>query len=221
MTGPRQLPLDLPHDPDYAADAFIPGAENAAARAFIESWPDWPGGVLALCGPAGAGKTHLARIWARRHGARLLGWGACHPDLATGPVVLDGPDFPAEPEMLFHLLNAARSAGHGLLLVAEAPPARWGVALPDLASRLAALPVAELAPPGDALLAQLLLKLFADRQITPPAGLIPFLLPRIERSFAAARKIVAALDHAALAAGRAVSIPLARQVLAGGAADGG
>jgi chromosomal replication initiation ATPase DnaA len=115
---------------------------------------------------------------------------------------------------LLHLYNCVVEAAASLLLVAREPPASWPIALPDLASRLRAAPVAAIAPPDDALLAAVLVKHFADRQVRVAPGLIGFLLRRMERSFAAAGALAARLDRLALGAGRPITVPLARRALA-------
>jgi chromosomal replication initiation ATPase DnaA len=100
------------------------------------------------------------------------------------------------------------------LLIMPAPPASLLVGLADLASRLRSLPVAGIAPPDDALLAAVLLKHLADRQLRVPPGVIAYLVPRMERSFAAAASFAARLDRLSLETNRPVTLKLARTVLA-------
>ncbi len=218
-----QLPLVLGHRQALGREDFLVADCNAAAVAWIDRWPDWPGGGLAIHGPAGSGKSHLAEVWRARSGAvritaqalavaeppRLLGGArACVIDgLHDGAVRLD-------ERRLLHLYNLLREGGGHLLLAATSAPARWPVALPDLKSRLGALPAVEIGSPDDTLLAAVLVKLFADRQLSVGTEVVAYLAPRMERSFAAARRIVEALDREALAAQRRVALPLAREVLA-------
>ena len=114
---------------------------------------------------------------------------------------------------LFHLINLARENGRFLLLTGRQPPSRWKVALPDLRSRLLAMPALAIGAPDDQVLAALLVKLFADRQLKVGEEVVAYLLGRMERSFAAAARLVDRLDRAALAGHRAVTVPLARAVL--------
>jgi chromosomal replication initiation ATPase DnaA len=213
-----QLAIDLPFQPALGAADFLVSECNRSASAWIARWPDWPGRALALYGPAQCGKSHLARLWIARGGGRLMHGAALHalhpPELAALPgVAIDEAD--AAPERaLLHLYNYCRETGSFLLIVAREPPSRWPIALPDLASRLRALPVVGIEPPDDALLAGLLIKHFADRQIRVAPSVIGFAVRRIERSFAAAAAFVNALDRAALGAGRPVGIALVRRVLA-------
>jgi chromosomal replication initiation ATPase DnaA len=216
MSG-EQLPLGLPHRPAYDRSKFIVAPANAEALGWIERWPNWPAPTLILSGPAGAGKSHLARIWRARAGARAIAPAAL--EAAALPVLLgeakaalvDGADTASE-QRLFHLVNMmAEREGH-LLLVAREPPARWEVALADLRSRLLAAPTTAIAPPDEALLAALLVKLFDDRGLIASDELARFMARRIERSFAAAEAAVAALDRAALASNRRLAVPLARSV---------
>lgn len=217
--APRQLALSLGFRERYGREDFLAGPSNAAALALVDRWPDWPAAAVALVGPEGAGKSHLAAIWAERAGARAI---AAHAitqagvptALATGALVIeDLREGACEDAALFHLLNLAREEGAFLFITARMSPSGWSARLPDLASRLRALPTVALAPPDDALLRAVLVKLFADRQLAVDEGLVGFVAARIERSFAAAGAIVDALDREALRQRRAVNRTLAAELL--------
>jgi chromosomal replication initiation ATPase DnaA len=220
-----QIPLPLPHRPALGGEDFLVAPCNADAVRWIDLWPNWPGPALAVVGPKGSGKTHLASVWAAASGARFIDPGALagpdwHTEPGDGALILDDAHLlmgdGAAEQALFHLLNRVHGAKGRLMLTGDAPPARWPVALRDLRSRLGAIPVAEIGLPDDGLMAALLVKLFADRQIHVGVDVITFLTARMERSFAAASDVVAAIDRRALAAGRAVTVPLVRDVLAEG-----
>ena len=218
MTVPRQLALALPHAESFARDDFLIGASNGEALAMLERWPDWPDRILALAGPEGAGKSHLAAIWAERAGARrvsarALGETDLLHALATGALVVEDASGDVDQRALFHLLNLVREEDGYLLLTARTAPATWGVALPDLASRLRAVPVVTVSAPDDALLRAVMVKLFADRQLGVDENLIAYLATRIERSFAAARVTVEQLDREALRQKRSVTRALAAELL--------
>jgi chromosomal replication initiation ATPase DnaA len=216
---PRQLALSLEHVESFAREDFLSGPSNAAALALVETWPDWPARAVVLVGPAGAGKSHLASIWASRANARFLLAPALKQAklpgaLANGALVVEDLAPGAFDERaLFHLINLAREEGAYLLLTAASPPAGWPVEIPDLASRLKALPVVMLAPPDDALLRAVLVKLFADRQLAVDEALVGFLATRIERTFQAARAVVARLDGEAMQRKRPLTRALAAEVL--------
>ncbi len=223
--GAAQLPLPLPHRPSLDGADFLVAPCNEAAVRWIDQWPDWPGPALAVIGPAGCGKTHLASVWAAASGARFMGRSElAAPDgglvPGEGALILDDADRlmgrrPSE-QALFHLLNGLHGSRGRLMLTGTAPPARWDVGLADLRSRLGAIPVAEIGPPDDALIAALIVKLFADRQIRVGGEAVRFLTARMERSFEAASRLVDAIDRRALAEGRAVTVPLIRDILASG-----
>jgi chromosomal replication initiation ATPase DnaA len=219
---PEQLILDLSREPSLAAVDFLPAPVNRDALAWIRRWPDWPGPALVLHGPAGAGKSHLARILAARSGAVFAdGRRLPAPEerVHERPLILD-PALPlVDEQRLLHLLDRMRLEGGHVLLTARDPVPAWPLRLPDLASRLRAAPSVELGLPDDDLLAALLVKLFDDRQIRVDAGVIAFLVRRIERSYAAAALVVAALDAVSLRDGRRVSLPMARALLATGSRD--
>jgi chromosomal replication initiation ATPase DnaA len=222
VTRTGQLVLSLPARETWRREDFFVSPANAAALAAVTGWQGWPAGRMLLTGPAGAGKTHLAALWAAETGAALLRGAdlgkADLPALAQrGFVAVDDAEGAAGGQAeiaLFHLHNLLADTGH-LLLTAAAPPRDWGLRLPDLLSRMQAIAITALQPPDDALLSAVLVKLFADRQIEVPAALIPWLVARMERSVAAARGIVTALDAAALSEKRAITISLARSALPG------
>jgi chromosomal replication initiation ATPase DnaA len=217
-SGPRQLALALDHAESFAREDFLIGPPNESAFAMIARWPDWPARMLALTGPASSGKSHLAAVWAAQSGARFLSaraLGDTHlpSALATGALVAeDIAEEGFDERALFHLLNLVREEGAWLLLTARSAPAQWRVALPDLASRLRTIPALTLTPPDDALLRAVIVKLFADRQLAVDEALVSYLVSRIERSFAAARAAVTALDQEALRRQRPVSRALAAEL---------
>jgi len=229
-----QMAFDLPLRPGMGREDFLVTPCNAAALEAIERWPGHPPRMpaLVLLGPAGSGRTHLAEIWRTRHDALRataaeLNVEAVPHLLARGALVLE--DLPGGREgegkgegkggggldevALFHLLNMARESGAHVLITTTITPPAWPVRLPDLKSRLAALPIARLEPPDDELLRAVLAKLFADRQLVVGEEVLQYLLLRMERSLAFARDLVAALDTASLREKRPVTRHLAARVL--------
>lgn len=204
---------------------FLVAPSNADAVAWLDRWPSWPAPALTVYGPAGCGKSHLGHVWRARSQAPIANGATLDavdlPELlaiANAVVVEDADKVagkPAREEALFHLYNLAREQGGHLLLLSRKAPSRWRAKLADLRSRIKGAPAVEVHAPDDALLAAVLVKLFADRQLRPGLEVISYLLTRMERSLDAARSVVAALDHASLAAHRRVTVPLAREVLAG------
>ena len=204
--------LRFPRRAGYGADDLLPNPGQADALAWLEGSAPWPLRRLAVWGEAGTGKTHLAHAWAERRGGRVLseapadGW-------PLGPVAIDTVDaVPNEPALL-HLLNAASETGHPVLLVSRTAPGRLPVRLPDLASRLRATTAVQIGAAPEAFLALLLTRLLADRQLRVPAALQSWLLTRLPRSPAAVRDAVTRLDSASFASGRAITRPMAAEVL--------
>ena len=216
----RQLVLDIVPEPRYDEEDFLVSASNQAAAAAIELWPDWPDGTLVLVGPAGAGKSHLGAIWARRAGAAIVQAaafaGADVPALATaGNVLLEDADrLVGEERRFFHLMNLLAETRGSLLLTACSVPDLWGFQLPDLLSRLRRAMVAEIFPPNDDLLRAVLVKLLIDRQLTTDISVIDYVLTRLEPTLDAVGRLVDSLDREALSRGRRITRPIAADVLA-------
>jgi len=227
---PTQLALELPFEDGDRLEDFLRSPANADALDAVLAWPAWPAPALLIWGPTGSGRTHLARIWARSAGARLLAGdrlGAAPAAMAelgdAGSCVIDDADAVRDDRILLHLYNMIAGQGGHLLLTACGPLGAWGLQLPDLTSRLKTAWSCRIGQPDDPLLAALLVKQLQDRQLTVLPGVIAYLATHMERSFAAARRIVRELDRASLRARRPITLPLARAVLASEAAsaDGG
>ncbi|MFT7596241.1 MAG: chromosomal replication initiation ATPase DnaA [Paracoccaceae bacterium] len=219
---PQQLSFDLPAKSALGRDDFFVSPANALAVAMIDATISWSNRKLALSGPAGSGKTHLAHVWAAQTGAVIVAARDLGDDdvprLASGPVVIE--DVPqiardtAAQNALFHLHNLVLAEGHALLLTGQGAPNLWGLSLPDLQSRVEAANHVALPAPDDALLAAVLAKLFDDRQITPKPNVIPYLVDHMDRSFEAAAAIVDRLDRMSLSESRTMSRPLAVRLIA-------
>ena len=219
---PNQLTFDLAlPPPTYSREDFVAAGGNREALAWIDRWPDWPAPALALSGPVGCGKTHLARSWAARAGAVAIEGrdleGKSVADLsdmaaASPAIVVEGADHAPE-RALFHLYNLLRERGGHMLLTSALPPAHWSISLPDLASRLRAAPAAAVAPPDDELLGSIILKQLGDRQLHAGAGVVQYLVSHMERSADSARRVVAALDRRGLVERREIDRRLAADVL--------
>tara|TARA_R110002051_G_scaffold4021_2_gene21220 strand:- start:22891 stop:23598 length:708 start_codon:yes stop_codon:yes gene_type:complete len=213
----EQLPLAFPYDAATGRDDLLVSARLGAAVSIIDQWPHWPSSVVILAGPVGSGKSHLAAIWRERSGAASI-----HPKAGSGAAVLaaEGPVLFEDADRrgfddaeLFHVINSVRENGHSLLITARLWPMSWPVTLPDLRSRLKAATVVEIGEPDEELLAQVIVKLFADRQLYIDDKLVGYIVHRMERSLAAAQTVVERLDRLALARGTRITRHLAAEVL--------
>ncbi len=219
-----QLPLDLGHRPALGREDFLIAPCNEVAVAWVDQWPDWPSHALAFYGPSSCGKTHLAHVWRLESAAvfitidELLVSEAHDLLYDKKSCILDdiADELVTNSELLrklFHLYNYVKEEGKSMLFTGQEAPARWKVSLPDLASRLSAVPSFEMGAPDDYLFEALLVKLFYDRQLTISKEVLRFLVLRLDRSFEAARQVVSTLDQASLASQREITIPFIKSVL--------
>ncbi len=219
MTKPQQLLLDMPHRPALGRDDFLVTGSNSAAVALVDEWPNWPSHAAILVGPKGSGKSHLSNVWQQASKAVVLPLA----ELATANVdsLLAGKTLVLEDASpgrfdqtaLFHALNHARQQKGHILLTSELESKAWNVTLTDLASRLAAIPLVNILPPDDALLRGVLVKLFADRQISVDEALIAYVLARIPRSLQAAQTLVSEVDRQALLAKAEITRPFVAKIM--------
>ncbi|MBB4065516.1 chromosomal replication initiation ATPase DnaA [Gellertiella hungarica] len=212
------MPLELPHDPATGRDDLAVGGPLAAAVQLIDRWPHWPSPVVVLVGPAGSGKSHLAEIWRERSAAAAI-LPTANDDAALtaagGPVLFEDADrHDFDDAALFHVINSVRQHGQTLLMTARTWPGMWDVSLPDLRSRLKAATVVEIGEPDEALLAQVIVKLFSDRQLQIEPKLVDYMVQRMERSMEMAQKIVDRIDFLALARGSRITRPIVQEALA-------
>lgn len=215
----EQLVLDLPHRPALGADDFLVSSCNQAAVDLIDAWPGWTHRVQMIEGPSGSGKSHLANVCRLRTDALNIDAATFRAadiaglSLSKGLILEDLDHVQFDEQSIFHLLNLSRERDFNILLTARLPPPRWSVQLPDLISRLRAIPVVTIGAPDDALLGAVLLKHFSDRQLNVDPQVLKFLVRRMIRSMDAVREVVAKLDHAALRTGRKITRQLAGEIL--------
>lgn len=215
---PGQLPLDLAHRDALGRDDLIEGASNRAAIAMVESWPHWASAIGLIVGPIGSGKSHIAAVWRDISGAAVLDAAAIGAEAIETAhercILIDGvAPGRLDERGLFHLVNTIRASGRHLLLTAREAPSAWGVVLPDLLSRLRSAAIVPIEAPDDDLLARVITKLFADRQVDVDPQVVLYLMRHMERSLGAANAIVTALDRMALARKTRITRALAAEVI--------
>ena len=218
----KQLSLNLEHRPALGGEDFLLAPSNQDAVAWLDKWPEWPSTGLIIHGPTGSGKTHLAQVFLAQSEGRVV-----KPEDILGDAVYSFAKEPAcviedadrfigsaeNEESLLHVYNALGESKRHLLLTARTPPSQWNIFLPDLSSRLNAAANVAIGAPDDTLITALLVKQFADRQLTVDESLIAYLIPRMERSFDAVQRLVDAADKAALAGQQKITKPLLGRVL--------
>ena len=220
--GASQIPLELPHQAALTRADLIVSAANSTAISAIDAWPDWPGPVFVLAGPVGSGKSHIGKVWCQTSSAISLaanGLASEFSNLAThladgGSILLeDAGKGEFDENVLFHLLNSIREGGGSCLITSRSWPGEWDVQLPDLASRLRAAQLVELEEPDDNLLRQVMVKLFADRQLVVDPKLVDYCVMRMERSLESVGKLVREIDRDALARQSGITRSMAAKAL--------
>lgn len=217
---PEQLVLELPLRQARAAEDFLVSRSNAQAVAIVDAWPQWPGPAVLIVGPEGSGKSHLAHVWQEASQAAIVSAETLGEDAvaaleqAHALVIEDVDRAIASETVAFHLLNLAREKGYAILVTSRRPAGELTIALPDLRSRLRALPVYAIEAPDDGLLKGVLVKLFADRQLAVEPHIINYLALHMSRSMEQAAAVVAAIDRRSLAMQRKVTRAIAAEALA-------
>jgi len=219
----EQIPLDLGNRTALGRQDFLVAPCNQDAVAWIDLWPEWPAPCLVLYGPVACGKTHLGAVWSEKSSAICVKASDINEsvirdiaDMNHHVIIEDADNLIGNLEGekgLFHLYNIFKEEKRSILLTLFEPPVRRQFALPDLASRLRAAPSVSVREPDEQLLGAVLVKLFADKQIRVGAEALHYILPRIERSFEAARDLVEKADSRAMIEKRKISIPLLRDIL--------
>ncbi|MCK5423836.1 MAG: hypothetical protein KAI89_00585 [Emcibacter sp.] len=215
---PVQIPFDIPVRTAFEAEDYLVSPSNDAAVNWIDRWPDWGNGhCTILYGAKGCGKSHLSHVWQHKSGAVVGSLGKITLDKIPNNLIIEDVDNILDSremqEQLFHLYNWQKEKGGTIMLTSAQHPKHWQLDLPDLRSRMLASMAIEIGPPDDELLAAVIIKQFDDRQITVSRDVITYLIPRIERSFEAARDIVGKIDNLALVQKRKITIPLVRDLL--------
>ena len=210
-----QLPLSLTLPPVYSEDNFFVSDCNREAHHWVTMWPRWPDNAVLIYGPKGSGKTHLGHIWAKKTNAMM--WPAMGVDVVQYPLythaLVENVERTLNERLLLHLLNHAREQEWNLLITANVMPYRLPFTLPDLTSRLLALPAVAIEHPDDIVLAAVMRKQFADRQMKVDDDVISYALPRMERSLEKVRELVERVDQSALAERKNVTVPFIRKIL--------
>ena len=217
-TGAKQLPFDYGHVPSHAEDDFIEGDGNRLALAHIRAFPNWPGPLTLIEGPAKSGKSHLARVWADRAGACFLTPGeveALSRQGGSAGVVIEDIDRSGyDEDALFHLLNQSMRDGRPVLMTTREFVANWPFRTDDLKSRARLAARFTVALSDDIQLSQMFVKLFGDRQVTVDPKIISYLVARMERSPEEAVALADAADRIALSRGTAITRSVAAAALA-------
>lgn len=215
----RQMSFELPVASAMTRDDFILDEANKNAFDVIVAWPNWQSDVVILAGPVGSGKSHLAAVHSQQSGAIYLN-GVELPTLeeladldGTHLIIEDAHSLKLDEIKMFHLLNHVRERTTTLLITSRSWPDAWPIKLPDLRSRLRAAHPLELNEPGDRLLRQVMVKLFADRQLSVEPRVLDYILVRMERSLSAAGRLVDELDRLSLEEGRPITRQLAAEIL--------
>ena len=220
MNSAEQLPFEFEHRPSLSGDDFLVAPCNQVAVAWLDKWPDWSSPFLIIYGPPGCGKSHLSHVFMAKSGAMAL-TSALIEDAGLANIissaqnfVVDDGDQDFDEEALFHIYNDLASRDGHMLITSTVSPVEWPIKLADLASRVKAAPAAEIRQPEDDLIKAVMVKLFSDRQGRVESGVIDYVSKRMERSLDAARQFVEAADKAALVEKKAITLAIARRVLA-------
>ena len=210
-----QYTFSLPLTPLFDASNFIVSACNQQAWRWVETWPQW--NRLFLYGPSDSGKTHLGHIWALRAGAMTRPAALIESikleDISNHHWFIEDVEQSGNERALLHFLNTVKENEKSVLITSAMAANQLPFTLPDLTSRLVALPCTHIDQPDDEALAGVIRKQFSDRQMKIDDEVIAYILPRVERSFKKINELVEVLDRTALAEHKNLTIPFVRRII--------
>lgn len=217
----KQLALELSSPPAPTLDNFVVGG-NAEVLAALRGLGDAPDGerLMYLWGGAGCGRSHLLRgvlagFAARGCGVHLARDGRVPAMDGVAPVlgVDDVERLDAQSQVnLFNIINAFRVSAGILVATGSLPPARLPLRA-DLQTRLAWGLVYEVHALSDADRSAAVTAYAAARGFELPAEVLDYLLSRAPRDPGTLRAVIDTLDRCSLEQKRAITVPLAREVL--------
>jgi len=218
MQGVKQLALELATPPAPTLDNFVVGGNAeivAALRALVRSEGER---FIYLWGASGSGRTHLLRatLQALRAAGRsahefaVISGGVGDQD-ALGVDDVQFLDAAAQIE-LFNIYNNLRDGSGLLVATGSAAPAQLPLRS-DLQTRLAWGLVYEVRTLSEADRRTALLDYARARGFALPDEVADYLLVRVPRDMNSLRALVDAMDRLSLEQKRAVTVPLARELL--------
>lgn len=216
----EQLALALGAPPVLLEAAFYVSSANQGPFQVLTSWPTWPeGGSVYLYGPPTSGKSHLATLWQERSGAVSMPAKALsREDIFSWKVrrplfVLEDLEDLEDQTALFHVLNLVKEKQGALLLTSAVRPGQLPFTLPDLRSRIRALPFLEIKNPDEDLLKTLLLKRFSDLHLKISSHVLDYTLKHLHRSYEGLDALVRLVDKLNWQEQRPLTIPLVKRAL--------
>ena len=221
----QQLYFPFPQKTSFSREDFFVSQSNQEAIHWIESWP-WQHPILSLSGPTHSGKTHLGHIWSEiAHQAEILTWPFCFDafeSLKGKNLVLDFDNFSpqeqplssADEEALFHFYNRVLENKNSVLWISNPPPSQWdNIKLPDLRSRLRAIPAVFVKQPDDQLLSMIYIKKFHDLQWKVSPKIIQYLISHGPRSYKEIELLIDRLSEKLLEEKKTLSLLMIKSVL--------
>ena len=215
---PVQASFEFSGGPDRF-DQLDVSASNASALELLKSARDWPFSAICLIGPPRSGLTTIARLWAAHFDAEQLaaselqGLAADRLNrLAAGYLVMDDADCGVEESQFLFLLNQVAEKKGRILLTAHTSPGNWAVKSRDLASRLTAMTLAEIAPMDADMYHTRLTSLLERYRLKHSEEVAAYTALRLERTYADVEEYVTRLAGRT-GPGQGLTVPLARAVL--------
>ena len=217
----KQKTLNFGYRDDHSVKNLYRSTCNEVAINFIYGWPETSinNNIFCIYGPTGSGKTHISKVWMEKSNAVIF---KCLSDLSfdcfnnfdRNLIFEDVAPNKNWPEnLLFEFINEIKSSNLSLLITCSSDPLKLKWKTKDLVSRFTSFTNIEIKLPDDFLIKKLLIKQFADRQLSLDNEQIEYISKRIERSYSSVIQIVDRIDNLALQQKKSISKNIIKEAI--------
>ena len=198
-------------------DFFVSNC-NYYAYELINSWPKWEKKIINICGEKYSGKSHLSNIFIQKFKGRIIYANTVNNETLNSlktfeNIVLENFTKSVNENLIYSLFNLMDQDNKYLVINSQIPINEIDFKLNDLKSRLKNCLVAKIQNPDDEMIYALIVKNFADRQISLDKKLIDFIIKRIDRSYGKIFEFIYKIDEISLKKKKSINLNIIKETL--------